>query len=241
MRSVPALGGRSARRQRLQRHRHAARAARGGPPEEEAARGLRLVVVGVRRPARPAQARGPADGAHLALRGHQGGRRAVRLGVEPPLRRRDGGPALLQRVRPAPGPQERVRGGDPALHPVGAGRASRSRSTATAPSRATSPTSTTWSRPTCSPRARRGAAPSGQGLQRGLRQPHEPARDHRASSSGCSDGRFERKHSPTRVGDVPAHPGRRERGQARLGYEPLVDFDEGLRRTVEFFTGRKLG
>ena len=30
------------------------------------------------------------------------------------------GPALLQRVRPAPGPRERVRGGDPALHPVGA-------------------------------------------------------------------------------------------------------------------------
>ena len=38
-----------------------------------------------------------------------------------------------------------------------------------------------------------------------------------------------------------AHPRRRERGQAGLGYEPLVEFDEGLRRTVEFFTGRKLG
>jgi nucleoside-diphosphate-sugar epimerase len=26
-----------------------------------------------------------------------------------------------------------------------------------------------------------------------------------------------------------------------LGYEPLVDFDEGLRRTVEHFTGRNVG
>jgi nucleoside-diphosphate-sugar epimerase len=26
-----------------------------------------------------------------------------------------------------------------------------------------------------------------------------------------------------------------------FGYEPLVNFEEGLRRTVEFFIGRKLG
>jgi len=45
-----------------------------------------------------------------------------------------------------------------------------------------------------------------------------------------------RRHSPAGRG-TSRTPGRRERGQARLRYEPLVDFDEGLRRTVEFFIG----
>jgi UDP-glucose 4-epimerase len=52
---------------------------------------------------------------------------------------------------------------------------------------------------------------------------------------------FERKHSPTRVGDVPHTLADVSAAKRDLGYEPVVDFDEGLRRTVEFFTGRKLG
>jgi nucleoside-diphosphate-sugar epimerase len=52
---------------------------------------------------------------------------------------------------------------------------------------------------------------------------------------------FERKHSPTRVGDVPHTLADVSAAKRDLGYEPVVEFDEGLRRTVEFFTGRKLG
>jgi UDP-glucose 4-epimerase len=50
-----------------------------------------------------------------------------------------------------------------------------------------------------------------------------------------------RVHSPGRVGDVPHTLADVSAAKRDLGYEPLVDFDEGLRRTVEFFTGRKLG
>ena len=48
-------------------------------------------------------------------------------------------------------------------------------------------------------------------------------------------------HSPGRVGDVPHTLADVSAAKRDMGYEPLVDFDEGLRRTVEFFTGRKLG
>jgi UDP-glucose 4-epimerase len=50
-----------------------------------------------------------------------------------------------------------------------------------------------------------------------------------------------RKHSPGRAGDVPHTLADVSAAKRDFGYEPLVDFDEGLRRTVEFFTGRKLG
>jgi nucleoside-diphosphate-sugar epimerase len=50
-----------------------------------------------------------------------------------------------------------------------------------------------------------------------------------------------RTHSPARVGDVPHTLADVSAAKRDLGYEPLVDFDEGLRRTVEFFTGRTLG
>jgi UDP-glucose 4-epimerase len=50
-----------------------------------------------------------------------------------------------------------------------------------------------------------------------------------------------RKHSPGRVGDVPHTLADVSAAKRDLGYEPLVDFDEGLRRTVEYFTGRRVG
>jgi nucleoside-diphosphate-sugar epimerase len=53
--------------------------------------------------------------------------------------------------------------------------------------------------------------------------------------------RLERAHSPGRVGDVPHTLADVSAGKRDLGYDPVVDFDEGLRRTVEFFTGRKVG
>jgi UDP-glucose 4-epimerase len=49
---------------------------------------------------------------------------------------------------------------------------------------------------------------------------------------------LKRKHSPSRVGDVPHTLADITRAKQDMGYAPLVDFDEGLRRTVEFFTGR---
>jgi nucleoside-diphosphate-sugar epimerase len=41
------------------------------------------------------------------------------------------------------------------------------------------------------------------------------------------------------VGDVPHTLADVSAAKRDLGYAPLVDFDEGLRRTVAFFTGRK--
>jgi UDP-N-acetylglucosamine/UDP-N-acetyl-alpha-D-glucosaminouronate 4-epimerase len=48
-----------------------------------------------------------------------------------------------------------------------------------------------------------------------------------------------KRHLPRRVGDVPHTLA--DIGQARkdFGYTPIVEFEEGLRRTVEFFTGSK--
>src|SRR5712664_2827283 len=58
----PAVDRRSARRQRLQRHGHAAPARGGGAAEAEAPHRLRLLVLRVRRAAGFAQARGAARG-----------------------------------------------------------------------------------------------------------------------------------------------------------------------------------
>ena len=147
-----ALGGGSTRRQLLQRDGGAASPGGRGEAEEEAARGVRLVLVRVRGAARPSQAGGPAQRRSPPTRPRRSPASSTpRCG--PALRGGDGGPALLQRVRAAPGPQERVRGGDPEVHPLGPG-GKPLRSTATAPRRATSPTSTMWSRPISSPRGR---------------------------------------------------------------------------------------
>ena len=72
-------------------------------------------------------------------------RRAVLRQLHARLRDRDGRAAVLQRLRAAPGPDLAVRRGRAAVHPRDRGRAGRSRSTATASSRATSPTSRTSS------------------------------------------------------------------------------------------------
>jgi UDP-glucose 4-epimerase len=51
---------------------------------------------------------------------------------------------------------------------------------------------------------------------------------------------FKRKHTPSRVGDVPHTLADVGRARQDMGYEPVVEFDEGLRRTVAFFTGKKV-
>jgi UDP-glucose 4-epimerase len=45
----------------------------------------------------------------------------------------------------------------------------------------------------------------------------------------------ERQHAPSRAGDVPHTLANIERAGKLLGYTPLVPFDEGLRRTFDFF------
>jgi len=44
-----------------------------------------------------------------------------------------------------------------------------------------------------------------------------------------------RRHSPWRAGDVPHTLADVSKAKRRLGYEPLVEFGDGLRRTVEYF------
>ena len=49
---------------------------------------------------------------------------------------------------------------------------------------------------------------------------------------------LQRRHEPERVGDVPHTLADVSAAKRDMGYEPLVTFEEGLRRTVAFFTGR---
>ena len=55
---------------------------------------------------------------------------------------------------------------------------------------------------------------------------------------GIVGRRLERRHTPSRAGDVPHTLADLSKGKRLLGYEPLVDFDEGFRRTVEYFKGQ---
>ena len=138
-----------AHEQRHQRHRHAERAA-GGARRRGAARGLRLLVLDLRRQPGAAEARGPPAAADLPVRRGQARRRGLLPQLPRGLRPRDGGAPLLQRLRPAAGPALAVRGGGAELHQRAAERRAAPWSTGTASSRATSPTSATWSRATCS-------------------------------------------------------------------------------------------
>jgi nucleoside-diphosphate-sugar epimerase len=44
-----------------------------------------------------------------------------------------------------------------------------------------------------------------------------------------------RRHTPARPGDVPHTLADIARAKRLLGYTPLVPFDEGLRRTLDYF------
>src|SRR5712664_2006823 len=62
-----------------------------------------------------------------------------------------------------------------------------------------------------------------------------------ASLEGLLGRPLARAHSPGRAGDVPHTLADVSAAKRDFGYEPRVNFEEGLRRTVEFFIGRKLG
>jgi UDP-glucuronate 4-epimerase len=46
-----------------------------------------------------------------------------------------------------------------------------------------------------------------------------------------------RRHAPARPGDVPHTLADIGKAKRLLGYQPLVSFDEGFRRTVAYFKG----
>ena len=50
--------------------------------------------------------------------------------------------------------------------------------------------------------------------------------------------RLERRHGPARPGDVRHTLADIDKAKRRLGYSPLVGFDEGFRQTVAYFQGR---
>src|SRR5437879_8930610 len=80
---------------------------------------------------------------------------------------------------------------------------------------------------------------------------HAPAAEGAVFNVGCGDrvslldiiarregllGRkLERRHTPSRGGDVPHALADVSKAKRLMGYSPLVDFDEGFRRTVEYF------
>jgi UDP-glucose 4-epimerase len=47
--------------------------------------------------------------------------------------------------------------------------------------------------------------------------------------------KLERRHTPSRAGDVPHTLADVSKAKRLMGYSPLVNFDEGFRRTVEYF------
>ena len=52
---------------------------------------------------------------------------------------------------------------------------------------------------------------------------------------------LERRHTPPRAGDVPHTLADVSKAQRLLGYVPAVDFDEGLRRTLDYFKATSPG
>ena len=141
-----------------ERRRDAQRAGGRARRGRQAAR-LRRLVVGLRRHADAAQARGHADQSAVALRAAEARRRAVLPDVHAALRLRDGDDPLLQRVRAAAGSRVAVLGRHLAVLDGAARRAASRSSTATASRRATSPTSPTSSTACCA-RARRRRRPA---------------------------------------------------------------------------------
>ena len=167
------------------------------------------------------------------LRGGQARRRVLLSGLDARLRLRDGLPPLLQRLRPAPRPQLAVLGRHLALH-LGAGcRASAPSSTATASSRATSPTSPTSWTGTCAPPRRGRAVGRVINVATGRRTTLNELLDALKKITGRTE--VEAEYREPRIGDVRHSLADITRARELLGYEPRIDLEEGLRHTLEWW------
>ena len=181
-----------------------------------------------------AQARGHGRAPDLALRRGQARVRGLLPQLRRGLRPGDRGAALLQRLRPAPGPALAVRRGGPELHHRPAHRTSARRSSATASSRGTSPTSRTSSRRTCSRWTRTSL--------RAASTTWPAARRSRSTSwlaelRELVDSDIEPVYAAPRAGDVPplagrpdaiaTRPGLRAVGRPSRGVAPLDRAPQG--------------
>ena len=197
------------RRQRRGDAQRPARGARRGRPA--CRRGL--VVLRLRRRRDVPAGRDPGAEPDLAVRGREARRRALLRQLLPRLRDRDGGAALLQRLRAAPGPDLAVRRRRAAVRAGDRRTAARSRSTATASSRATSPTSRTSSRRTSLAAA--AAEGGGRRAQHRGRRLRDGQHARRHDRRGCS--------TAGRASPRPAQPGRRARVVGRRHRCPRAD------------------
>ena len=194
---------------------------------------LRRVEQRLRRDRGAAQARGDLAEPLEPLRRRQARGRILRQRLcsdDGPRRRQ---PPLLQRVRPAPGPVESLQrrdlpvrgrnaGGPPARHLRR--RPPDPRLHLRPQHRRRQPRRLQVSRPT-----------QGHGPQRRDRPPDQPARPGRGDQPGPRDQPRPSVPAPA-PGDVRDSQASLERIKAVLGYEPLVDFEEGLRRTLNATT-----
>ena len=110
----PSLDGVPGGDHRRQRRRLAERLA--GRPRGGCDGRRRVVLVGLRRPGRLPARRVDGAAAPLAVRGEQGDRGGLRRLLLALARRPVRVAPVLQRLRPRPGPGERVRGRGPAVH-----------------------------------------------------------------------------------------------------------------------------
>ena len=117
-------------------------------------------------------------------------------------------------------------------------RAAAGRSSATASSRATSPTSTTWSQANMEALAAPRESPAG--LQHRLRRAHHAQRAGHPDHRNRRLGRRARARA-ARVGDVRHSMACIERARADLGYEPEVSFADGLARPLRSSAARHPG
>ena len=154
--------------------------------------------------------------------------RSLHRGLRPGDRRA----ALLQRLRPAPGPAVAVLGGHPELHHRGAARR---RARDLRRRRAVARLHVH--------RQRRRGEPPGDVRTRGAGRMYNIALGDRISlnqlvaSIGEVLGRtLEARHEAPRPGDVRHSMADTTRAQEELGYRTVIDFKDGLARTIEYYT-----
>ncbi len=155
--------------------------------------------------------------------------------LQPRVRDGDRLAALLQRLRAAAGPDVAVRSRRPALHPRDRGRRAgddlrRRRAVARLHLRR-------QRRRREPPRSRRRRESSGEILN--VATGGSVTVNALADAIGALLGKpVEKSYEPAREGDVRASWADVSEARRLLGYEPQVDFDDGLRRTADFLLGK---